>query len=225
MNKNFFLTLALAIAAPAFANAEVEIKDATVNGDGCPVGTATVIVTNSTPGGPVDFALVSFDSFRVENTAAGVAKLYKKTCKLVLDVFLPAGHTLGTMQFANEGYTDRGEKDTKMLLDTNLHVSELNSSQPLRRYPFALMSRSSIEGDFDYMFPVYDIGDTYADTCDRGIVVTMEVEFVLTLKTSRRSTANAMARVDKASVFIPAVAGSNAAPCQDAPNYPWWWGW
>lgn len=225
MNKNFLLTLAFAFAAPAFANSNIEIQGASVSGDGCPIGTATVILTNSFPSGPVDFVQVTFDNLRVENTGAGVARLFKKSCRLALDVKLPAGYTLGTIDFQNEGYRDRGEKDTKMILETNLHARAVNSAQPIRRYPFALMSRNSIEGDFRYIFPIYDIGDTSADSCDTDRVVTIEVDWHLYLKTSRRSKANAMANVKTASLTISRADGTNSVPCQDASDVPWWWGW
>lgn len=78
-------------AAPAFGQegpgpGEVTIKDATVNGSGCPVGSATVIVTNSHEDGPIDSALVSLDSFVVEKPGKS-----RKFCNIAIDMKFPLG--------------------------------------------------------------------------------------------------------------------------------------
>lgn len=223
MYKNLFVTLALSMAAaPALAADKVEIKDATINGSGCPVGTATIIVTNSTPNGPVDYVQMTFDDFIVENPTAGRVKLHKKFCKLRMDVKVPAGYTLGAIDFQNSGYTDRGEKNTKMALETTVNASALNSSNPSQRYPFTLVSSSSIEGDYDYRFPISSIGDTSASDCDSDRLVTLEIDYDLYLKTSRRSVAGATATVDQASLLIKSTESCQSS----APSNPWWWwGW
>lgn len=78
-------------AVPAFGQegpgrGEVEIKDVTVNGSGCPVGTATVIITNSKENGPIDSGVATFDSFIVEKPGKD-----RKFCNIAVDMKFPHG--------------------------------------------------------------------------------------------------------------------------------------
>lgn len=97
--------LGLALAGTAVAQGpgrgEVEIKDATVNGSGCPVGTATVIVTNSKPSGPVDYFQVTFDDFIVEKPGKA-----RKFCNVALDLKFPQGWSYSVMDIETDGYAE-----------------------------------------------------------------------------------------------------------------------
>lgn len=80
---------------------EVEIKDMTANGSGCPIGTATVTVTNSDPDGPVDSGKVLFEEFIVEKPGKA-----RKFCNLALDLKFPQGWSYTIDKVNIPGYAE-----------------------------------------------------------------------------------------------------------------------
>lgn len=80
-------------------NGEVSIKNAVVNGSGCPSGSASVIVTNSTPNGPIDYFQVTFDDFVVEKPGRS-----RKFCNVLLDLKYPDGWSFSLIDVETDGY-------------------------------------------------------------------------------------------------------------------------
>lgn len=221
MNKAFIFALACAFAAPALADDSVTIMDASVRGDGCPIGTVTIIATNSTPTGPTDYVQATFDDFIVEGSEA--SKLFKKSCKMLVDVKMKSGYTLGKMDFQVDGFMTRDDAKTKSRVTTKMTVGDLNPLKPKRRNRFVRKGNAPLDADFDNRFSFKNIGDTFFVTCEGEREVQLEIDFVLALKTSKKATGDATAGIDQASLLLPIVKGSNGAKCDDWDNFQWWW--
>lgn len=106
--------VSFAFSASAWAQtgpgkSEVYIDDVVVNGSGCPVGTATAIVTNSTPNGPVDYFQVTFDEFAVERPGKS-----RKFCNVLLNIKYPSGWSFTVLDVETDGYGEiqKGVKGT-----------------------------------------------------------------------------------------------------------------
>lgn len=97
----FALVSSAAVAQEGPGKSEVEIVDAVVNGSGCPVGTATVIVTNSKPEGPVDYFQVTFDDFIIEKPGKA-----RKFCVVALDIKFPQGWSYSVLDVETDGYAE-----------------------------------------------------------------------------------------------------------------------
>lgn len=96
-----FAFAATAAAQHGPGRQEVEIRDVTVNGSGCPIGTATAIVTNSTPNGPVDYFQVTFDEFIVEKPGKA-----RKFCNVLLNIKYPSGWSFTVLDVETDGYAE-----------------------------------------------------------------------------------------------------------------------
>lgn len=108
------MILSLVCATSAFGQegpgrGEVTIKDVVANGSGCPVGSASAIVTNSKEGGPIDMGEVTFDEFIVENPGKA-----RKFCNLAIDMKFPRGwsYTVDTISLPGTAVIQEGVNGT-----------------------------------------------------------------------------------------------------------------
>lgn len=95
-----------AVAPSAFGQegpgrGEVEVKDIVLNGSGCPIGTATAILTNSTEDGPIDSGFITFDEFIVEKPGKA-----RKFCNLAIDLKFPQGWSYTVSSAEAAGYAE-----------------------------------------------------------------------------------------------------------------------
>lgn len=93
--------LGLAFASSAFAQGpnrdDVKIRDVIVNGSGCPTGTATVLATPSTPGGPVDYFQVTYDEF-IAGTDRDNGQKQRVFCNIAIDLQFPQGWSYSILE-------------------------------------------------------------------------------------------------------------------------------
>lgn len=177
------ISTCLVAAAPlALADAphpgEVEIKDVTVNGSGCPLGTATVILTNSKPGGPADYFQVTYDEFIVERGDDLAPRDSRKFCNLALDVKFPQGWAFTIFKMEMDGYAEigrgaKGEVKTEYFFP---HVSRKKRHRKRVKGPF--------EGDYKQMD---DIGVFSSITSRCGVTIPLNLKTTLKLSGSRRN--------------------------------------
>lgn len=184
MTTKLPLTLSLclfAFSSLALADApgpgEVEIKDVTVNGSGCPIGTASVLVTNSRPGGPADYFQVTYDNFIVERGDELAPKDSRKFCNLALDVKFPQGWAFTIFKMEMDGYAEiargaRGEVKTEYFFP---HVSRKKRHRKRVKGPF--------EGDYTQMD---DIGIFSSITSRCGVTIPLNLKTTMKLSGSRR---------------------------------------
>lgn len=184
MTTKLPLTLSLclfAFSSLGFADApgpgEVEIKDVTVNGSGCPIGTASVLVTNSRPGGPADYFQVTYDNFIVERGDELAPKDSRKFCNLALDVKFPQGWAFTIFKMEMDGYAEiargaRGEVKTEYFFP---HVSRKKRHRKRVKGPF--------EGDYAQMD---DIGIFSSITSRCGVTIPLNLKTTMKLSGSRK---------------------------------------
>lgn len=174
-------SLLFALSPIALADApgpgEVEIKDVTVNGSGCPIGTASVLVTNSRPGGPADYFQVTYDNFIVERGDDLAPKDSRKFCNLALDVKFPQGWAFTIFKMEMDGYAEiargaRGEVKTEYFFP---HVSRKKRHRKRVKGPF--------EGDYTQMD---DIGIFSSITSRCGVTIPLNLKTTMKLSGSRK---------------------------------------
>lgn len=183
--KTWLPTLSLCLmtfSSLALANGpgpgEVEIKDVTVNGSGCPIGTASVLVTNSRPNGPADYFQVTYDNFIVERGDELAPKDSRKFCNLALDVKFPQGWAFTIFKMEMDGYAEvargaRGEVKTEYFFP---HVSRKKRHRKRVKGPF--------EGDYSQMD---DIGIFSSITSRCGVTIPLNLKTTMKLSGSRRN--------------------------------------
>lgn len=171
------LTMTTAASAQAPHPDEVEIKDVTVNGSGCPIGTATVLLTNSKPNGPADYFQVTYDNFIVERGDDLAPKDSRKFCNLALDVKFPQGWAFTIFKMEMDGYAEiakgaRGEVKTEYFFP---HVSRKKRHRKKVRGPF--------EGDYNQMD---EIGVFSSITSRCGVTIPLNLKTTMRLSGSRK---------------------------------------
>ncbi|MES3039204.1 MAG: DUF4360 domain-containing protein [Bdellovibrionota bacterium] len=94
------LTLVTSFAGVAFA-AEPSIKllQPVLNGDGCPAGTATAVLSPDN-----DTISILFSAFQLKKAPQEVMKKTTLRCRIVLPFNLPAGYKLNTYQLDYRGF-------------------------------------------------------------------------------------------------------------------------
>lgn len=174
----YSLALILALAGTqAFAQigpgrGEVSIKDATASGSACPVGSATVHVTNSRPEGPVDTAVVAVDEFKVSN---GAGERSRKFCNVTLDIKFPAGWSYAIKRVNTKASAVIQEGVTaKVTTKAEFRLSDLPVVKELRQQQGPWAGSFLLQDEFDR--PVWS-------PCGRVLPVNVTTEF----KVSRRA--------------------------------------
>lgn len=105
------LVMLLAMPVLGFAQApdaeDVSIHGLIANGNGCPKGSKTRIVTNSRPGSKTaDFFMLTFDKFIVENGPGIPRWESRKNCNIVFNVDFPKGYRFYFDSLEFDGYAE-----------------------------------------------------------------------------------------------------------------------
>lgn len=120
---------------------DVEIRDINVNGSGCPIGTASAIVTNSRPGGPADYFQITYDEFIVEKGPYAEERS-RKFCNISLDIKFPQGWSFTMLSTEVDGYVEIG-RGARGELKTQYSFPQLtNRKKAIKRF------KSGFEGDY-----------------------------------------------------------------------------
>lgn len=79
---------------------EVEIKNITIDGSGCPSGSVNALLTSSESNGPKDTVAITYDDFKVEKPGES-----NKYCNIQLDLEYPTGWSYTFINSETNGYT------------------------------------------------------------------------------------------------------------------------
>lgn len=160
MKLLFVSLIGLALTSAAFSQrgpgrSEVYIDDVVVNGSGCPIGSATAIVTNSTPNGPVDYFQVTFDEFVVEKPGRA-----RKFCNVLLNIKYPSGWSFTVLDVDTSGYGEI-QKGVKGTFKMSYTYRNTNRGRTTKR-----TQKGYWEGDYEFSdrfaHPVYsECGKVY----------------------------------------------------------------
>lgn len=109
----YLATLAMtAQSGHSQSEAELEIVGTpTINGSGCPTGSASMIVTNSTQDGPRDYFQAVYDTFIVERTPQHKIKdKVNKSCKVIFQLQYTKGYSFRLDEIEYDGYAELGRQ-------------------------------------------------------------------------------------------------------------------
>lgn len=181
-NKIITVLSGLLISASLFSqsgphNQEVEIRDVRVNGTGCPIGTASVLLTNSHPNGPIDFFEIVYDEFIVERGPDATEKS-RKFCNVVADIKFPQGWSYSIFRLEYEGYAEIA-RGAKAELKTEYFFPQVTS-----RKRDVKKIKGPWEGDYNN-HDTNGIFTAIGSPCGRTIP--LNIKTTLTLKGTRRS--------------------------------------
>lgn len=231
MNKSILASalLAMAVSAPAFSEAAepkvnnvVSFSDATINGSGCPVGTATIIITNSLPQGPIDYAQMTFDQFTLDQTNLQANNRAAKNCKMELEFKVPAGYTLGKINMQADGYTDLPNDNYKARLVTTMKSTDFNDLYPMQRAVNKIAAGASDDFSFQQTFDY--IGNVFDHDCTKERTYKMTVTPKLVVqKKADAAAADFSAGMDLISFLIPLEQDLYSVECLDPYTYELEW--
>lgn len=109
----------------------VIISDLQYNGSGCRQGDASVIVTNSIPGGENDFFQVVYDNFIAEKGKGIDYSERKKTCRIDLTLDMPQGWSLSVMDTEADGFAEIPKGSSGIVKNTvSFKSSKFNNFKP-----------------------------------------------------------------------------------------------
>lgn len=235
MKTQLILALSLAASAPAFASDDVNIKRVKLTGYECPADKATFINTSTDDADTFNQVVVEFT-----NTSAFLANRdpeYKgttsRTCFLEMDIEVPAGYTIGSLNTHYDFLYDMGSSFPKLGIYTNLYSEGLNlwstkkrSSRTIygKRYaPTVIAKEGQIEANFT------DIGGLNHPDCHKDRTVRVKIESRLFVTHRRSSTAwGTGIGMDKMTYTLPVNNGLVGVPCGGSSSGGWnwgWWGW
>lgn len=217
--------LAMTISTPAFSedaapktNNVVNITDGKISGSGCPVGTATVIITNSTPGGPVDYNQNTYDTFVLDQTNLAANNRAAKNCKIDLEFKVPAGYTLGKMNMVADGYTTLPNDSFSARLVTTMKSTDFNDLYPMHRAINRVAAGAS--GDFEFKHTFNYIGNVFDFGCSKERTYKMTVDSKLVVqKKADAEAADFAAGLDRLSLAIPLEQDLYSVECLDPYTY------
>lgn len=160
--------LALSMANVALAQGpgrgEMEIKEVTANGSGCPVGTVYTVLEPSDPNGPLDTVLLTNEGLVVDDNS-------RKFCNVAVDIKFPAGWSYTVDAVQTRGYA-KIQDGVKATVATE--VSFRGSSKKAK----GERNQSGYwEGDF--FLQEDDFTDVVWSPCGKVLPINIKTEFKL----------------------------------------------